>query len=215
MDLSSRKEGKAMKREAAPRRRLPPAERRRQVIDAVLRVVAEHGIPGATIARVADSAAVGIGTIYRYFDDQEAMLRSAVETISEEMTRPIFDSFNENAIEHIRAFASEHHALVAANGGEMARLWLEFVAANPQVGLHNTIRDTQIRAFRAIRDVCERGVRQGTIRPDIDSEFLAFRIMEQAWGADMSALMGFDEFLGRDCSREILEHLLQSAVNKG
>jgi hypothetical protein len=65
MDLSSSEEDKAMIREAAAFRRLPPSERCRQVVD--------------------------------YFDDQKAMLRSAVKTVSEEMTRPIFDSHDEAA----------------------------------------------------------------------------------------------------------------------
>jgi hypothetical protein len=91
---------------------------------------------------------------------------------------------------------------------------MEFVTANPQTGLQDTVRETQRRAFGAIKGVCERGVRQGSIRPDVDAEFLAYRVMEQAWGTDMSILMGFNEFLGRDCSLAVLEQLLQSVENK-
>jgi hypothetical protein len=52
-------------------------------------------------------------------------------------------------------------------------------------------------AFEAIREVCERGVAQGSIRKGVDVDLLAFQILQQAWGADMSVLMGLNEFLER------------------
>jgi len=195
----------------APRRRaLPADERRRQIIEAVFHVVSEHGIPGATIGRVAESAGVGIGTIYRYFDSQKAMLQFAVEALSSEMTQPIYDGFSENALDHIRETAQRRHALVSSNGGALARLWMEFVTANANVGLHDTVVGTQWRAFQAIREVCERGKAQGTIRLDADADLVAYQLFEQAWGADMSVLMGLNDFLQRDCATSVLSQLLDS-----
>ena len=37
-------------------RRLPPDQRREQIIAAVTRVVAEHGVPEATVSRIAEAA---------------------------------------------------------------------------------------------------------------------------------------------------------------
>lgn len=200
----------ALKAEVFPRRRLPASERRQQIIEAVYRVVSEHGIQGATIARVAASAGVGIGTVYRSFDDQKAMLRSAIETMSEEMVRSIPDSYNENALEHIRQMADRHEALVSANGGHVARLWHQFVGASETLGLHETMVLGRRKAARAIREVCERGQAQGSIREDVDLDLLAYRILEQGWGAEMSLLVGHDDFLGRNCASRVLEDLLES-----
>ena len=57
--------------------RLAPAERRKRIIDAIVRVVSEHGVPEATTSRIAEAAGVGPGTLYRYFGSREEMLRAA------------------------------------------------------------------------------------------------------------------------------------------
>jgi hypothetical protein len=45
------------------RRQVLPASKAAPAYQALFRVVSEHGIPGATMARVAESAGVGIGTV--------------------------------------------------------------------------------------------------------------------------------------------------------
>jgi hypothetical protein len=41
--------------------------------------------------------------------------------------------------------AQRRYAFVSANGGSIARLWMEFVTANPAVGLHDAVVSTQRR----------------------------------------------------------------------
>ena len=59
-------------------RRLPPEERRGQIVQAVLDVVAEYGVPEATIARIAKAADVSEGTLYVYFASRKEMLLAAL-----------------------------------------------------------------------------------------------------------------------------------------
>ncbi|MDN4614106.1 TetR/AcrR family transcriptional regulator [Leifsonia sp. F6_8S_P_1B] len=66
---------------AIPTERRPRADaerNRRRVLDAAMRVFAEHG-PSATLGDVARAAGVGIGTIYRKFPDKQALLDALFE----------------------------------------------------------------------------------------------------------------------------------------
>lgn len=54
------------------RRRLLPEERRRELLEAVERVVAEHGYAGATVPLVVAEAGVAQGSFYRHFRDLDA-----------------------------------------------------------------------------------------------------------------------------------------------
>ena len=194
------------------RRRLPAAERRRQIVDAVFEVASEHGIPGTTIARVAQTAGVGIGTVYRYFDDQRAMLQAAAEALSEKLMGTVPENRDGDALDFIRYMAERHYNLVSARSGYFAGLWLEFVSANERLGLRDTILKTQLAAIQAVRTVCERGRTEGSIRVDVDVDLLAYHILQQAWGADMSVLMGLNERFGRNFSQGALDELLASVV---
>jgi len=59
-------------------RRLPPQERREALINATLPLVLWHG-PGVTTRQIAEAADVAEGTIFRVFDDKEALIRAVVE----------------------------------------------------------------------------------------------------------------------------------------
>lgn len=198
-----------MEQEVVKRRHLPAAERRQQIIDAVLEVASERGIPGTTVARVANEAGIGIGTVYRHFTDQRDMLRAAVESLATRFTVITMQRTSDSAIEHIREMARLRTNLTSADGGRIARLWLEFATASPQIGLQDLLIETQRRALKVIRDICECGVEQGTIRADVDVPLLTYRIVEQAWGADLSILLGMPGCLGRDAPTDALDKLLR------
>ncbi len=59
-------------------RRLDPP-RQRAVIEAVIGEAAEHGPHSVQVKRVAASAGVAVGSLYRYFPRREGMLDAAVE----------------------------------------------------------------------------------------------------------------------------------------
>jgi AcrR family transcriptional regulator len=197
---------------SAPRRRLLASERRQQIIDAVLRLVSEFGVAGATISRVADSAGIGVGTVYRYFDNQKEMLRSALEALSTEMTATVGDAYRENAIEQLREMGRRHLILMSARGGELARVWMEFIAANQQLGIRESVIDGHRMAMEAIRAVCDRGQAQGSIREDADLDLLTYQIFMNAWGEDMSVLMGLEGLLAQRLSTRALEQLLAAVT---
>ena len=64
---------------ANPPRKLPRQERSRFTVEAILtaaeRVVAEHGVEGATTNRIAEVAGVSIGSLYQYFPNKAALVQ--------------------------------------------------------------------------------------------------------------------------------------------
>ncbi len=63
-----------------PRRPTPPdpAERQR-IIDATLYVIAKHGLRKAKLATIAERAGIAYGTLYRHFEDRDALLLAATK----------------------------------------------------------------------------------------------------------------------------------------
>ncbi|MCS3778954.1 TetR/AcrR family transcriptional regulator [Tsukamurella ocularis] len=64
------------KRPYAPR--MTPAERREDLLDAVLRVVVERGVHKVSIESVAEAAGVSRPVVYKHFDDSTALLRASL-----------------------------------------------------------------------------------------------------------------------------------------
>lgn len=70
-------EGPKARRRYAPR--LPPAQRREQLIDAALEVILEHGYGGVSIEAVARTAGVTRPVVYDHFPDLARLLHALVE----------------------------------------------------------------------------------------------------------------------------------------
>src|SRR5262245_29132182 len=61
-----------------PRWQRRPAERRREILDAAVRVFGEHGFDCATIADVARQAGVSAGTVVHYFGSKGDLFEEAL-----------------------------------------------------------------------------------------------------------------------------------------
>ncbi len=59
--------------------RVPPGERREQLLDAALSLIGRHGYSGATMEAIARDAAVAKPVVYRTFGTREALLMALLE----------------------------------------------------------------------------------------------------------------------------------------
>ena len=193
-------------------RTLPPEERRKQIVDAVLKVVSEHGVPGATTARIAKAAGVAEGTLYVHFGSRIEMLTAALDAILGQMLELVAASTQSDPVERLKEIARRHSELMSTQRGGFAYPWMEFIAAGPQTGLREAIAETQRGAFRVLRDIVEEGKAKGRIRANVDSDQITWWWLSFAWAENMGCLMGLDEFLEARPSYGMLELALDAAV---
>jgi len=71
------------------------SEKGRAIIEAMLDVVADCGFHGAPMALVADRAAVGAGTIYRYFADKEALIAACYASVEARVLGAVREGYPE------------------------------------------------------------------------------------------------------------------------
>jgi AcrR family transcriptional regulator len=201
-----------MPRNRAHTRTLPPEERRKQIVDAVLRVVSECGVPNTTVSRVAQAAGVAEGTLYLHFHSRTEMLMAALDSIFMDMLRIVDVPGASNELERLREAGLRHTEIMATERGGFAYPWVEFIAAPAEMGLRGAVAETQRRAFRVLRDIVESGKAQGSIRDDVDSDQLAWEWLMFAWAENIGCLMGLNEFFEQKRSRPLFELILSKAA---
>ena len=59
--------------------------KKQQIAKVALEVIADRGLEGASISRIARAAGIGKGTVYEYFDSKEQLFLFAVKLWSEEL----------------------------------------------------------------------------------------------------------------------------------
>lgn len=90
------------------------SDKRKEIMQAALELIAEQGFHGAPMAMVAERAGVGAGTIYRYFESKDALIaevfseleNTVVESLMRgySVDRPLRDRFIHLATRIIRYF---------------------------------------------------------------------------------------------------------------
>lgn len=166
-----------------------PEQRRRELGEAVLRVIHRDGIPGASLRNVAKEAGMSMGALRHYFDSQAEMLTFSLKLIGE----------------HIRerlsriGLATNPRRLAEQVIGEIlpiddrrrveAQVWLAFIAAS--------LTDPKLRPYSddvhdSLRSLVEQVVRHlsdaGALRPDLTLDVEVLRLHALADGLALHAI---------------------------
>jgi AcrR family transcriptional regulator len=59
--------------------------KRDEIVRAAVEVIAEHGFHGAPMALIAERASVGAGTIYRYFENKDALIGFLYQDVTDRL----------------------------------------------------------------------------------------------------------------------------------
>jgi len=80
-------------RRGKPRGRGRPLvdDKRRRILDAALRTFAARGYHGTAVPEVAAEAGVGTGTLYRYFDDKQALVNEVYRDAKQRLRAAVLD----------------------------------------------------------------------------------------------------------------------------
>ncbi len=183
-------------------------------MEAVLRVVAENGVPNTAVARVAEEAGVAEGTLYFHFKNRTGLLLAALDSIFGDMLGLVDVPDATNELERLREAGRKHSRIMATERGGFAYAWVEFIAAPAEMGLRDAVAETQRRAFRVLRDIADEGKAQGSIREDVDSSQLAWEWLMFAWAENIACLMGLSEFFEEDRSRPLFDLIIEQAAPK-
>lgn len=114
MDVRTRKQGRGNE-DVAVRRRLPPEERRRQIVDEAVRFFAEVGLEGKT-RDLAKRLGVTQSLLFNYFATKDELIEAVYETVYLDRLSPDWPERLTDRSEPLRArllsFYTEYSALI-------------------------------------------------------------------------------------------------------
>lgn len=145
----------------------PPAEKRRQILDAAVRVFARQGFHATRVSDIADEAGVAYGLVYHYFSSKDEVLN---ELFVERWSLLLA------AIEEADRAGGPHRERLGAVAGFIVESYrhdpdLMKVIIVEVTRAANSFGRTHLpeirRAYESIAKIVEDGQRQGAFRADI------------------------------------------------
>lgn len=167
----------------------------RAILDAARRLLAEQGYARMSIEGVAEAAGVGKPTIYRRYRDKAELVGAALARIGGEVTAPI-DSGDTRA--DLTELVERFLAIVTGSGTVIVGTLLAEHERHPE--LLDAFRERAIEPRRALmRELLERGIRRGEIRPDADLDLATDQLIGPYFARRLSR-----EPIPPDWAREIV-----------
>jgi AcrR family transcriptional regulator len=191
----------------------PPAEKRRQILDAAVRVFARQGFHATRVSDIADEAGVAYGLVYHYFNSKEEVLN---ELFVERWSLLIA------AIEEADQAGGPHRDRLAA----VASFIIDSYRHDPELmkviivevtRAANSFGRTHLpeirRAYDSIAKIVADGQQAGAFRRDIDPTFASMSF----YGAIEQLLSGwiFDVIPASDTDFEQAKTLVTATICDG
>ncbi|MCS6925632.1 MAG: TetR/AcrR family transcriptional regulator, partial [Candidatus Binatia bacterium] len=185
-------------------RRLPPAERRAQLLACALRVFAQRGLGGAHHAEIAREGGVSLSSAFVYFPTRAALVEAVLDEV-ERFYLALAEQIHQRDLpaprvlwEHAVAFAESVDA-----HPDYARVWLDWsTAIRDEVWLRYL--SFQERLVRILQKTVARGQQEGHLAADVDTEDIA-RVLVSS--AHMVAQMKFTR-----CAPERVERFMRTVI---
>jgi AcrR family transcriptional regulator len=115
---------------ARPTVRMSTEARKQEIVRATIEAIAEHGIAGATISRIAKGAGITSAALYSHFENRRAILLAALDVVYQQVFDSIGSSTSQDPVRRFREICDNHADKVQdQDKTSHAHLFLEFVAA--------------------------------------------------------------------------------------
>jgi AcrR family transcriptional regulator len=159
----------------APRQRLSADERRRQIIEATVRVLAKAGYQRASVSAIVAEAGVSKGLVWHYFTDRDDLMTQTAQQTLVDLRDDVAAGLDLSADVPtiVRAAVRDAAGLHVAQRDRLEAIRqvvqnLRAPDGTPRLGLadYEETYGHQTELFR-------RGQDEGTIRPDLDPRHLA------------------------------------------
>jgi len=183
-------------------------DRRRQIVEAALILVSEHGVQGATLNRIADRVGVTTAALYGHFVNRREILLEAMDAVFERVRDLHRSADDPDALERLRTIGLQHTRMLST-GGDVATALFEFVAASPDEGLREALGAKELVLIEDLAEIVRQGQEQGSIRQDADPYYVAWTLVSRAWTEDVSYLMGIAGHWMGPRSERMLDEILE------
>ncbi len=169
---------------APKRRRLGRDERRKQLIEAAVRLIGASGIRGTTMSRISAALDLSEMAAYRHFASKDELLMEANTYVIGRILEWLASSTTPSAIHRLRELGESHFDTLSADLDLFTAPYLQFLTMSQDDGpLHQHVVANNLRMKETIEAIVHEGIAQGSVRPDVDAflfthEFVSWFLAE-------------------------------------
>ncbi len=184
-------------------------ERRKEIAEVTLQLIASLGLQGTTVKRIAEQVGMEAPSLYAHFRNRQEMLHAALDLLFERIRGSLLTSSDPNMLKRLREISETHASHMADQFEGFVIPIFEFITAPRKSGLSAVAAQGQRGIIEILAAMVAEGQRQGSIRPDLDPQLAAWQLMVCFWAVDVALLQGINDY-PQQYSPPILDLMLGS-----
>ena len=195
--------------------RRPGVERRAQIVEETLRLVAEHGLAGASMSRIAEAVGISNAALYRHFDSREDILIASHDVLMNRIFAWLKSSKAPSVMDRLREMGASHAPIFSKDIEGFNAPMFQFISWIPKDRVHEHVVRRRMDMLRWYGELVEEGKAQGTIRADIETDLIVSELFAWIWWEDLSYLEGLDTEITLRGSANMFARLLARIAPDG
>ncbi|MCX8031910.1 MAG: TetR/AcrR family transcriptional regulator [Thermoleophilia bacterium] len=181
-------------------------ERRREILEATLRIITENGLEGATISRIAAAVGMTPGALYRHFPSRAALITEANQSANVRAMDWIASSSHPDILRRLEELVDNHAAWAKENFNTVIRpFFLELASSSTEI---DRLSIENFGSFQAIVQMVDEGKARGCIRKNVPSEEVAWALHMFCWAEDLAMMSGATEVVDTGLLRQCIKRYL-------
>jgi AcrR family transcriptional regulator len=180
------------------RKRLPADQRKKQILKSAVRVFARSNYRAAKVAEIAAEAGISEALLYKLH-----MSERIVASWQEEVDR------EEDALEALRNMGTTYFERMKKHPEEL-RVQFQAISEIADKEIAERLREDHENYVHFITKVIRKGMRQGSVRKDLDVQMLAFLFDGGGILMNMMKLLSLEKKFNERTVLRLMDHLVES-----
>ncbi|MCX2953680.1 TetR/AcrR family transcriptional regulator [Lentzea sp. NEAU-D7] len=193
-------------------------ERRKEVGDAVVRIMVRAGVDGASLRNLADETGLSIGAIRHYFESHDELVVFAMRELGRRIRRRVASRFDRLPADGLSSAVPVAELLagllpLGRTREEDMAVWLDFVGASrTKPTLHVVAAEHHERTRRLITRILEQAIACGGLPAELDLGIECLRLSALLDGLTMQAVL-HPQHITPDLLVDVLRRNVHSLTN--
>jgi AcrR family transcriptional regulator len=188
-------------------------DRRSQIIKSAVGLMSDRGLAGTTTARIAADVGVSEPALYRHFASKQDILLAALDDIS---ARLLFNTITAasdetDIVSSLKKMSAAFYDYVMSNQDEI-RVLIEVMNAVVEQDMRQAVRDRFAQMLAIVESLVAEGIRQGTLRKDLDPSLGAWEIVSLGVTLYFASSLGFEDMLTKEKALAAVDRLFDSML---
>jgi len=185
--------------------------KREHIIKQASEVFARYGLHGARTRDIASKADINEALIYKYFDGKEDLFKQCIDYVHHTILKKLEPSPGEvkSGMDALHAGIRTQVEYMVSSPDSAINILQGYTCSIHDKDLQDWARDWKLKRNQHLRSILEMGIKDGSIRPDIDMDATILLIE----GAGLALIMSQMFDLSDDDLTSLSERVFQAIFN--